>query len=46
MPLRIMGYDGAAYRNKLPLKEGQNAYPVITVVLYFGWEKHWKSLIA
>ncbi len=43
MPLRIMGYDGAAYRNQLPLKEGQNAYPVVTVVLYFGWEQHWKK---
>ena len=43
MPLRIMGYDGAAYRNQLPLKDGQKAYPVVTVVLYFGWEQRWKK---
>lgn len=37
MPLRVMGYDGAAYRAQL-LEEGQNIwYPVITIVLYFGY---------
>ena len=37
MPLRVMGYDGAAYRSELGQSE---RYPVVTLVLYFG-EKRW-----
>lgn len=40
MPLRVISYDGAAYRNQL--KAGKKRYPVITLILYFGdkkWEK-------
>ena len=38
MPLRVMGYDGAAYRAQL----GEcNRYPVVTLVLYFG-ERRWQ----
>ena len=42
MPLRVFGYDGAEYRTQL-LKENRNHpfYPVVTLVLYFGHEKHW-----
>ena len=39
MPLRVIGYDGAAYRAELSSKE---RYPVITIVLYFG-STHWSS---
>ena len=39
MPLRVIGYDGAAYRAELSAKE---RYPVITLVLYFG-NTHWGS---
>ena len=39
MPLRVIGYDGAAYRAEL-LQERRERYPVITLVLYFGNE-HW-----
>ena len=39
MPLRVIGYDGAAYRAELTAKE---RYPVITIVLYFG-NTHWES---
>jgi hypothetical protein len=39
MPLRVIGYDGAAYRAELSAKE---RYPVITIVLYFG-NTHWRS---
>ena len=41
MPLRMIGYDGAAYRSQI-LKEHENEekYPVISIVLYFGME-HW-----
>lgn len=38
MPFRVIGYDGAEYRAQLKEKE---RYPVITLVLYFGHEKHW-----
>ena len=46
MPLRIMGYDGAAYRAQL-LQDSRDSgasasrYPVVTLVLYFGHKKHW-----
>ena len=40
MPFRIIGYDGAVYRNQL--NEGSNRYPVITLVLYFG-DGHWTA---
>ena len=39
MPLRVIGYDGAAYRAEL-LDDRKERYPVITLVLYFG-EKRW-----
>ena len=39
IPLRVIGYDGAAYRAELSSKE---RYPVITIVLYFG-NTHWQS---
>ena len=37
MPLRIIGYDGAAYRSEL---EGKDRYPVLTLILYFG-DRRW-----
>lgn len=40
MPLRVIGYDGAEYRSELN-GEQKDCYPVITMVLYFGHEKHW-----
>jgi len=42
MPLRVIGYDGAAYRSQLLKQEQKNRYPVVTLVLYFGktpWQK-------
>lgn len=41
MPLRIMGYDGAEY--KAETLAGKDRYPVITLVLYFGYKKHWTA---
>ena len=38
MPLRVIGYDGAEYRSEL---NGVDRYPVVTLVLYFGFDKHW-----
>ena len=51
MPLRLFSYDGAAYRAQLlkdeEMKEriGRAAprYPVVTLVLYFGYDRHWRT---
>ena len=42
--LRVYAYDGAEYRIQL-LKENKNnpRYPVITLVLYFGYDNHWNA---
>ena len=40
MPLRVIGYDGAAYRAELSQKD---RYPVLTLVLYFGREPWGKN---
>ncbi|MCD8015605.1 MAG: Rpn family recombination-promoting nuclease/putative transposase [Lachnospiraceae bacterium] len=37
--LRVIGYDGAAYRNEL--NQGNARYPVVTLVLYFGTRHRW-----
>lgn len=42
MPFRIIGYDGSAYRNQLQ-QERRKMLPVVTIVLYFGTDRHWKS---
>jgi len=41
MPLRVIGYDGAAYRTQLNKKGKKHFYPVISLVLYFGTKRHW-----
>jgi len=42
MPARVIGYDGAGYREQL-LNDGEKSIvPVITLVLYFGTE-HWNQ---
>lgn len=45
MPLRIIGYDGAEYRAQLN-SEQKERYPVITLVLYFGYQKHWNKPLS
>lgn len=42
MPVRVIGYDGAAYRKQY-LKKKDPIAPVITLVLYFGTEKKWST---
>ena len=42
MPFRVIGYDGMAYRGQLQEKR-KKVLPVVTVVLYFGTERHWNS---
>ena len=43
MPLRVIGYDGAAYRAQLLEKPRKACYPIITLVLYFGTIGRWKQ---
>ena len=52
MPLRVIGYDGAAYRDQIKYGTDENGkrkklktprYPVVTMVLYFGYKKHWEK---
>ncbi len=55
MPLRVIGYDGAAYRNQIKAKSPKGKkgkhrrrkkghyYPVITIVLSFDYEKRWTT---
>ena len=49
MPFRVIGYDGASYRDQIyhyTDKEGKRhksveRYPVVTLVLYMGYDSHW-----
>ena len=50
MVFRVIGYEGASYRSQLLSDKMKNSdgsyskkerYPVITLVLYFGYESHW-----
>lgn len=51
MPLRLFSHDGAAYRGQFladkEMKERTGKavprYPVVTLVLHFGYQKHWKT---
>ena len=54
MPLRIIGYDGASYRDQLFYEKGEDGkrrlnksprYPVVTLVLYFGI-RHWDKPVT
>lgn len=54
MPLRVLGYDGASYRDQLYYVKGSDGkyrrntnprYPVITAVLYFG-TTHWNRAVT
>lgn len=42
MPLRVINYDGSAYRAQLD-EEGDPKYPVITIVLSFDRKNRWKN---
>lgn len=47
MPLRVMGYDGAEYRAQLLADQsGADRYPVVTMVLYFGYKKPWDGPVS
>ncbi len=46
MPLRVVSYDGAVYRDQMngdKTNEAKERYPVVTLVLYFGYKKRWNK---
>lgn len=45
MPHRIIGYDGASYRSQILGEKPYELYPVITLVLYFGFT-HWDKPLS
>ena len=47
MPLRVLAYDGAEYRAQLLKGNPQKVlYPIVTIVLYFGYEHEWKQKLT
>lgn len=43
MPLRVISYDGASYKQQLLNEKQKKRYPVTTIVLYFGTDKKWDT---
>ena len=43
MPLRVISYDGASYKQQLLDDKHTKNYPVATLVLYFGIEEKWTA---
>ena len=44
MPLRVFGYDGAEYVKQARKENSKEViYPVITLVLYFGYNSRWNQ---
>lgn len=43
MPLRVISYDGASYKQQLLNEKQKKRYPVTTIVLYFGTDKKWNT---
>lgn len=43
MPLRVISYDGASYKQQLLDKKVKHRYPVATLVLYFGTKDKWTA---
>ena len=43
MPLRVISYDGASYKQQLLDEKSKQRYPVTTIVLYFGTKEKWSE---
>lgn len=43
MPLRVFNYDAAAYRAQFSPPNRNSRFPVVTLVLYFGYKKRWEK---
>lgn len=49
MPFRVIGYDGAVYREEMNADEAGKPkirYPVVTIVLYFGYKRRWNKPLS
>lgn len=55
VPLRMIGYDGASYRDQLFYEKDEKGqrrknknprYPAVTLLLYFGYKKHWDKALS
>lgn len=53
MPIRIIGYDGTVYRDALNKASSKDKaitkadlFPVVTLVLYFGYKSHWNKPLS
>ena len=43
MPLRVLNYDAASYRAQFSPTNSNPRFPVVTLVLYFGYKHHWSK---
>ncbi|SCY14879.1 MULTISPECIES: Rpn family recombination-promoting nuclease/putative transposase [unclassified Butyrivibrio] len=43
MPLRVINYDAAGYRAQLSKDNNNDRYPVVSLVLYYGYENRWSK---
>ena len=43
MPLRVISYDGASYKQELLDRKLKQKYPVVTLILYFGTDSKWTA---
>ena len=43
MPLRVISYDGASYKQQYLDEKQKKRYPVVTLVLYFGTDEKWST---
>lgn len=43
MPLRVFNYDASCYRAQFSPANDNPRFPVVTLVLYFGYKHHWSK---
>lgn len=43
MPIRVMSYDAASYRGQLADDTIHRPHPVMSLVIYWGYERQWKT---
>lgn len=43
MPVRVLSYDAADYQAQILQNESADLYPIVTLVLYYGYERRWSG---
>lgn len=43
MPLRVINYDGAFYRSQFSPHNKNVRFPVVSLVLYYGYKHRWRE---